>query len=195
MKFPDRGTVRYGISMFLKEHRHLLESPVIQVGAKRLFAHAWWANQQWLLQWPREKWVGVDLFAGEGVDAVVDFCSDDVWIKMNEGSLGGAVLTEVLEHAIDPLAMLKNTLRVLRPGCYALVTVPFVVHVHNHPSDYWRFTPEGLRVIMERAGFEHVVAVSSPSSVSVEYAQWDISKPERHDIAKGSYAVGRKPNV
>lgn len=191
---PDPGTVRHGIFTFLTQHRTFLQSPVIQIGAKRLFAHAWWADQRNLLQWPKETWIGTDLFEGHGVDVVADFCDTDSVLKSFEaGHFGGAVLTEVLEHAIDPLAMLRNTLRVLRPGCWALVTAPFVVHVHNHPNDYWRFTPEGMRVLMERAGFVDVVTMPSPSSVTCQYAQWDIEKPETHEIAKGTFGLGRKP--
>jgi SAM-dependent methyltransferase len=39
--------------------------------------------------------------------------------------------------------------RVLRPNGALLVSCPFNVMIHNHPSDYWRFTPEAFEVLLE----------------------------------------------
>lgn len=71
--------------------------------------------------------------------------------------LADVVLCEqVLEHTEDPLRAVQNLFSLLRLGGYAVVSVPFLVRVHNEPGDYWRFTPAGLRVLLERAGFEIV---------------------------------------
>ena len=39
-----------------------------------------------------------------------------------------------------------------------VVSTPFLIRVHELPlygmKDYWRFTPRGLRVLLERAGLE-----------------------------------------
>jgi SAM-dependent methyltransferase len=63
---------------------------------------------------------------------------------------------QVLEHTPDPQRAVDNIYALLRPGGFAVISVPFLVRVHNEPSDYWRFTPAGLRVLVERAGFEVV---------------------------------------
>jgi SAM-dependent methyltransferase len=61
---------------------------------------------------------------------------------------------QVLEHVPDPARALANIRALLRPGGLAVVSVPFMVRIHNEPGDFWRFTPAGLRLLVERAGLE-----------------------------------------
>lgn len=64
------------------------------------------------------------------------------------------ICEQVLEHVPDP-ARAASTLRALcRPDAVLFVSVPLLVRVHGSPGDYWRFTPDGLLVLLERAGFE-----------------------------------------
>ena len=44
---------------------------------------------------------------------------------------------------------LPEVQRVLRPDGIFVVSCPFNVRIHNHPSDYWRFTPEAFEVLLE----------------------------------------------
>lgn len=60
---------------------------------------------------------------------------------------------QVLEHVVDPVQAARNLHSLLRPGGYAVVSVPFMVRIHKEPEDYWRFSQAGLRVLLERAGF------------------------------------------
>ena len=57
-----------------------------------------------------------------------------------------------------PLAGGREPPGPLRPGGRAIVSTPFLVRVHEEPlygmKDYWRFTPRGLRLLLERAGLE-----------------------------------------
>lgn len=64
------------------------------------------------------------------------------------------VCHQVLEHVKDPLAAARELARVLKPGGLAIVSVPHLARRHELPHDYYRFTPEGLRHVMESAGFE-----------------------------------------
>ncbi|WP_277880499.1 MULTISPECIES: class I SAM-dependent methyltransferase [Agrobacterium] len=48
--------------------------------------------------------------------------------------------TEVLEHAVDPVALIAEMYRVMRPGGTLLITVPFAARVHHAPYDFHRFT-------------------------------------------------------
>lgn len=81
----------------------------------------------------------------------------DVWGDGNHlpfaGECADTVLSvEVLEHVPDPDAMVAEIARVLRPGGCALITVPFASPLHQLPYDYYRYTPNGIRALVERHG-------------------------------------------
>jgi len=60
---------------------------------------------------------------------------------------------QVLEHVRDPWRAARTLHDLLRPGGRLIVSTPFLIRIHPEPTDYWRFTPDGLRVLLEQAGF------------------------------------------
>lgn len=74
---------------------------------------------------------------------------DDRWADV-------VLATETLEHVENPEAFLRQAYRCLRPGGRLILTVPFAARWHYIPHDYWRFTPSGLRLLLERARFSDV---------------------------------------
>jgi SAM-dependent methyltransferase len=83
--------------------------------------------------------------------------SPDVLADLHELPLGDATFdfvlcTEVLEHVSDPARVLAELRRILRPGGRLLLTTPFVLELHEEPYDFFRYTPHGLRSLVESAG-------------------------------------------
>jgi SAM-dependent methyltransferase len=66
------------------------------------------------------------------------------------------ICEQVLEHVVDPLTAVRTLKRLCRPGGYVYVATPFLVRLHGHPADYWRFTPRGLCVLLRSQGLEPV---------------------------------------
>ena len=68
------------------------------------------------------------------------------------------ICEQVLEHVPDPFLAAANLRELCVPGGHAVVSTPFLVRVHELPlyemEDYWRFTPRGLRILLERGGLE-----------------------------------------
>ncbi|MEO3930669.1 methyltransferase domain-containing protein [Micromonosporaceae bacterium B7E4] len=55
---------------------------------------------------------------------------------------------QVLEHVEgDPFVAVRETVRVTRPGGYIIHTTCFFNEIHGAPDDYWRFTPQALRLL------------------------------------------------
>jgi SAM-dependent methyltransferase len=75
-------------------------------------------------------------------------------LPFRDSSCDTLLAVEVLEHVPDPTRCAAEFARVLRPGGKLLITVPFSAPRHQLPFDFARFTPEGIRGLLERNGFE-----------------------------------------
>lgn len=69
------------------------------------------------------------------------------------GSLEAALSVAVLEHVRSPSRVVEELARVLAPGAPLFVWVPFLHEVHLYPIDLRRFTPYGVRGLLEEHGF------------------------------------------
>lgn len=97
------------------------------------------------------RYIGTDLRAGPGVDRIEDLRA----LSFADGEVGTALCLETLEHCADPIAAARELRRVLAPdGGVCLLSSPMLIGIHAYPSDYWRFTPEGLRVLLD--GYDDV---------------------------------------
>jgi len=83
---------------------------------------------------------------------VVDVFGDGRALPFADASFDTVLSTEVLEHVMAPADVVREMARVLKPEGRLLLTVPFVVPLHEMPSDYYRFTPFSLRRMVEGSG-------------------------------------------
>lgn len=73
-------------------------------------------------------------------------------VPFADATFEGVLLEYVLEHVRDYQALLREVMRVLKPGGSVLVTVPFRQSYHACPQDFWRFTHEGLEALFAQLG-------------------------------------------
>ena len=78
-------------------------------------------------------------------------------LPLGPASVGGVLLTEVLEHCAHPEQVLGEVHRVLAPGGRLFLTVPFLWPLHDVPADEFRYTPFAIQRLLCAAGFEQVV--------------------------------------
>jgi SAM-dependent methyltransferase len=65
-------------------------------------------------------------------------------IPFPDGSFDALLCTEVLEHVADPTGLIGEMHRVLKPGGFGLITIPWSARFHYQPHDYHRYTPSML---------------------------------------------------
>ncbi len=61
------------------------------------------------------------------------------------------VSDQVLEHLEgNPFKAVQESYRVLKPGGLAVHTTCLLMGLHRYPGDFWRFTPDGLRLMCDK---------------------------------------------
>jgi len=98
-------------------------------------------------------YIGLDRRDDRVQNTPPDLFWDNDRIPLAAATVDCALCTEVLEHCPDPLAVLREVQRVLKPGGILLLTVPFLWPLHEVPHDWCRYTPFALRHLLEAAGF------------------------------------------
>jgi SAM-dependent methyltransferase len=78
--------------------------------------------------------------------------ADAAHLPFGNETFDSILCTQVLEHVRDPLAVVREIHRALRPDGVALVTVPLNSGIHLAPHDYFRFTEFGLRQLCDGCG-------------------------------------------
>lgn len=76
--------------------------------------------------------------------------------QVPEARYDTVVCHQVLEHLPQPGRALSEMRRVLRAGGRVIVSAPHLSRLHELPHDYYRYTPAGVRVLLEHAGFVDV---------------------------------------
>jgi SAM-dependent methyltransferase len=99
---------------------------------------------------PGRPYVGTDFQAGPGVDRVEDVRA----LSLADGSVGTALCVDTLEHVTDPPQAVRELTRVVADGGVCLITSVMLFGIHGYPEDYFRFTPDGFRVML--SGFDDV---------------------------------------
>lgn len=97
---------------------------------------------------PHRRYVGTDMREGPGVDRVLDLHDLDV----ESGTVGAAIMIDTLEHVEYPHRAMEEVYRVLTDEGVVLMTSVMRFPIHDHPHDYWRFTPQAFRSLLK--GFE-----------------------------------------
>lgn len=144
------SSVRGPIRAWIERHADKLGDDVLEVGSRQTRPDCWWIINRDLA---RGSWLGIDMQAGPGVDQVADIHQlPDEW----RGRFSGVLCSEVLEHVARPWVALPKLRYVIRPGGWIVVTTLTSFPLHGFPDDYWRFTPSGLALLLQDAGFSDV---------------------------------------
>ncbi|HEX8004643.1 MAG TPA: class I SAM-dependent methyltransferase [Mycobacteriales bacterium] len=167
----DRWLARTSIEAALRRELPNVRGTVLDVGC----GHQPYRS---LLLERAERVVGVDIpserYGGH------DVAWDGVRLPVADASVDQVLLTEVLEHCPDAAAVVREAVRVLRPGGRLFFTVPFLWPLHDSPYDEQRFTPFALDRILRDAGLTDVAITAMggwDASLAQMVALWVRRRP------------------
>jgi SAM-dependent methyltransferase len=120
-----------------------LPGPVLEIGSYQVAGQQGIADLRGLF--PDRKFTGLDMRPGPGVDVVADVEA----LPQADASVGTVIAMNTFEHVPRFWRGFTEIRRVLRPDGALFVSCPFYFHIHDYPGDYWRFTPQALRLLLE----------------------------------------------
>jgi SAM-dependent methyltransferase len=91
----------------------------------------------------------------------IDALAANQRIPFQDGSFDAIFSLDVLEHVNEPFLSAMEITRVLKPGGYLYVDMPFLQSEHGYPNHYFNSTRMGLRKLFESLEcVGHIVPVS-----------------------------------
>jgi SAM-dependent methyltransferase len=150
---------------------HESSLPPVKEGPKLFVGGAGQATQPGFLN--------LDLVYFPGVDLVADIeC-----LPFRDDSIVAIECDAVLEHVRRPSNAIFEFARVLRPGGFLHVVVPFCHPFHEYPRDYQRWTIDGLRELLSEFEIIDIGLRTGPTatllSFMLEYAKMISPRPFR----------------
>jgi len=148
--------------LFIKRHQTRFRGPFLEIGAKD-----YGSTVNLRAMFPGETYVGIDMAEGKGVDLTLDLTRpfEEIDAALAGRRFGTVFCLSVMEHCAQPFLMADNITRLLAPGGMLYVSVPYAWKFHGYPSDYWRFTPEGVKKLFPGLAFDMAEARTSTDVV------------------------------
>ena len=147
--------------LYIKRHEKEFMGPYLEVGSKD------YGSTQVLraIYSDTDTYIGADMQNGSGVDVVLNFTQEfkEIDAKLKGLRFGTIFCLSVLEHCEQPFIMAENLTALLKPEGKICLSVPFAWKFHGYPSDYWRFTPEGVEKLFPKLQFNRANYLVSTS--------------------------------
>lgn len=120
-----------------------IAEPVVEIGSRPAEGQEEIANLRAFF--PGKEYIGCDIQEGPNVDRVEDVHA----LTFADESVGTIICVEALEHIADPIRAMEQMHRVLKPGGSIAISSQMFFPIHQHPWDYWRFTPEAFDLLLK----------------------------------------------
>ena len=120
----------------------------------------------------------VDIYPSDNVDVICD----GHYLPFADASYDGVWIQAVLEHVVEPQAVVAEIHRVLRPGGLVYAETPFMQQVHEGAYDFTRFTVLGHRYLFRRFDAIDLGGNKGPEVAlawSVRYFVWAVTRSRR----------------
>lgn len=156
--------IRNGIFRLVRHHSSDIRGKILDVGCGSKPYETLFSNCQ--------SYIGVDIedSGHDHVNSKVDFFYDGKLLPFDDSCFDAVVCFEVFEHVFNADDFIKDIYRVLKPGGFLLISIPFAWEEHEIPYDYARYTSYGLSHIVRSNGF-HILELTKTTSYVLAICQ------------------------
>lgn len=96
----------------------------------------------------------------------IDYVSDLASIPVPESSFDAVLCTEALEHHPEPIKVVQELARIVRPGGTLILTAPLGSGIHQEPYHFYGgYTPWWYERFLTAAGFEDITIEPNEGSL------------------------------
>ena len=149
---PKRSNRIYNSLLVLLDRlTYLVESDLLPKGENLLDYGCGNKPYRDLFQRKFPEYQGADLAGNPDADLLIDA---DGRVNCADSSFDCVLSSQVLEHVTRPQAYLSEARRVLKPNGTLILSTHGIWPYHPDPTDFWRWTIDGLQDEIKRAGFE-----------------------------------------
>lgn len=104
-------------------------------------------------------------------------------------SIDAIICLEVLEHVKNPFIAIEEVYRVLKPKGKLILSIPFLSPYHgktksidkfshSYCPDFWRFSNQGLELLLEKFSKKNIIPVSN----TISFYLYDVFKLDKFPI-------------
>lgn len=116
--------------------------PIYEFGSFQVKGQRKLANLRPIFQ--GKTYIGCDIRHGPGVDNILNIQNTN----LPSDSIGTVIIVETLEHVQDMKKAIHEAYRIMQNGALIVVTSCMKFPIHEYPKDYWRVTPQGLKLLL-----------------------------------------------
>jgi SAM-dependent methyltransferase len=113
---------------------------------------------QYADRFTRQRYTGVDLGIGDEAwnYGQLSAIADLIALPFEDDTFDASLNVVTLEHVREPMKVIVELQRTLRPGGTLLLIVPHEWEEHQQPHDYFRYTRYGVQYLLATAGFTNI---------------------------------------
>lgn len=117
----------------------------------------------------RQDVINIDFYPFKNVDMVADIAD----LPFSDNSVDAIINEFVLEHVSHPEKIVSEMFRVLKHGGILYIAVPFLASFHSSPNDFYRWTRQGLLVLLKDfKEIESGVRCGPTSAMAYVISEW-----------------------
>lgn len=137
-----RKNINNIVKIFAEEFS--FQEPIVEVGSFQVPSQEKIAELRGYF--PSKEYIGCDMREGTGVDRIENVEK----LSFEDSSVGTILMMDTLEHVKNCHNAMNEVHRVLKKDGIVLMSSLMDFPIHDHPYDYWRFTPQAFKLLLDK---------------------------------------------